>query len=803
MLSNYLKVAMRFLIRNKVFSFLNIIGLTLGIVGFFLIMQYVSYELSFDSFHENSENIYRVKSNYFLDGKLQGAFATSVPAVGPAMKDNFPAVQEYAIALPASGIISYKERSFRERKIQIVTPSFLTMFTFPLIDGNPETSLEEPNTCVVTETTARRYFGSDNPVGQTITWNNNTDLTVTGVMKDVPVNSHIKFSLLLSFKTIPERRRARFGTDWSTYSYHTYVLLRPDISPKEFDAEFAEWLKKERGQYWKSSNKLKEFLMQPIEDIHLYSHLSEELNPTEHGDWKQVYTLFVLAFLVLIIAMVNTINMASSKAMERAREVGTRKVLGASRAQLIIQFLFDSLLNNLFAFILSIGLIILLFPYYNQVTGHHLDTTIILSGRFWINLIGLFISVSFLAGLYPAIILSSFKPVAALKGRLLHSRGRVAFRKILVSVQFIASLGLITATLIIYNQINYMIKQDIGININQKLVAQVPEAVESKNISTNDTFRAEILRNPDIKSLTISSSVPGNEVIWGSRVRKLGDPDKSDKLFKIIGIDDEYIPTFQIQLLAGRNFSRERPSDLHAVILNKYAVSQFGFKNPQAAVGEKVKFAGGDEKNVIGVIENYRHLSVKTAHFPLILVTPTTYNLYYSFSYASGDKTRIIAFVSSVWDRFFPGTPFEYFFLDDFYGQQFQSEKRTSMTNGIFSLMAIIITCLGLFGLSMFSAVQRTKEIAIRKVVGASVRDVLFLLCKEYLFLIAVSMLIAWPVTYYIMVQWLQQFAARASISWMNFVLSGILMMVVSWLAVSYYTIRVARSNPTNALKYE
>lgn len=803
MLSNYLRIAMRFLFRNKIFLFLNVIGLTLGIVGCLLILQYVSYELSFDAFHEHSENIYRVKSNYYIDGKLLSALATSVPAVGPAMKDNFPAVLEYARALPKSGIISYKEKSFRERKIQIVTPSFLTMFTFPLIEGNPETALEEPNTCVITETTARKYFGSDDAIGKTITWNNEIDLTITGVMKNVPENSHIKFSLLLSFKTITESRRARLETDWSTYSFHTYVQLRPGTVRKEFDATFAQWLEQERGQYWKSSNKLKEFLLQPLEDIHLYSHLGEELNPQENGDWKQVYALFVLAFLVLIVALVNTINMASARAMERAREVGTRKVLGASRAQLIIQFLFESLLNNLFAFFLSIILIILLFPYYKQMTGHHLDITMLLAGRFWITLIGLFVSVTFLAGLYPAFVLSSFKPVAVLKGRLVHSRGRVTFRKILIVIQFIASLGLIAGTLTIYNQLNYMMKQDIGINIDQTLVVYGPEAVDSTYNSTLDAFRAEILSNPNIERFTISSCVPGNEIIWGSRVRKLGDSDKSDQLVKIIGIDDEYIPAFQIQLLAGRNFTKKRLSDLQAVIINKYAVSLLGFKNPQAAIDSKVMFPGGQEREIIGVIDNYNHMSVKTHPPPLMLRYPPTYDHFYSFKYTSGDMARTIDSVRAVWNRFFPGNPFEYYYLDDFYNQQYRSEKRTSMTNGIFSLMAIIISSLGLFGLSAFSAVQRTKEIAIRKVVGASVGDILFLLSKEYLFLITISMVIAWPAAYYIMVQWLQQFAARISISWMSFALSGISVMLVSWLAVSYNTIRAARSNPINALKYE
>lgn len=800
--SNYLLSAFRNITKNKAFSILNLLGLSVGIAACLLLLQYVFYEHSFDKFHKNSENIYRVRYDGYMKGELMFACAAAVPAVGPAMKDNFPEVLEYSWAFPDDGIITTGENiSFRERKFQVANPSFLKMFDWGLIRGDTS-ALTKPYTVVITESTAKKYFGNDDPIGKEIIFWGEHSCEVRGVIRDVPENSHIKFTVLVSAETLHQLSDNQSRTAWGWYDFNTYILLEEGTDPLIFQQKFAEWLAEERKEEWGKYDGYQEFILQPLEDIHLHSDLLQESEPDENGDADAVFMLSLIALFVLIIAWVNYINLSSSRALERAREVGIRKVVGAHRRQLIRQFLSEALLMNLLAAGISILIVALILPYFNQLTGRNLSMSLFGEPFFWAGLSILFLAGALLSGLYPAFVLSSFKAVEVVKGKFSTSGHGYVLRKILVVFQFTASVAFIAGTILIYSQLRYMRNQDLGINIDQTLVLRGPGiGIDTTFTEKFRTFKNEINSIAGIEHLTASTNVPGDEIFWASGIRREDEEQNRGVMYKI-GMDEDYIPAFDIKLLAGRNFSPEFGTDDLGVIINAKSVSFLGYDSPAAAIGQKVRL-DGEDRHIIGVIADYHQMSLKQEPIPLLYRYYPAQEDFFAMKINPVRTDQAIAELKSKYDEFFPGNPFDYFFLDEFYNRQYRIEKQIVVAVGVFSLVAIIIAALGLFGLSSYTTLQRTKEIGIRKINGASVNRILTLLSKEYVELILLAILIASPLTWWVIGKWLDNYPYQAGISWLVFFITGLLVILFALLAVGIQTVHAANTNPAESLKYE
>jgi len=801
MLLNYILAFFRQATRNKIFTILNLLGLSVGMAAFMLLLQFVVYENSFDEFHQNSDNIYRIRYDGYRNGQRMFACAAAVPAVGPAMKNNFPEVLEYSWAFPMSGVLTNDQNvSYRERKIQVATPSFLSMLDWGMIVGD-SSALSMPNTIVITESTARKYYGDEDPIGRTLQFGDEMEFEIRGLIKDVPENSHIKFSALVSAETLHEWSEGASRNAWGWYDFNTYILLEEGADPLVFQEKFAEWLAEERKEEW-GDDGFEDFILQPLEDIHLHSDLLQESEPEEQGDANSVMILAIIAMAVLGIAWINYINLASSRALERAREVGIRKVVGGQKKQLIIQFLSESLLMNILAAGISLLLVALFLPYFNQLTDRALSLSLFGEPLFWTGLVLLFLFGAFMAGLYPAFVLSSFKPVLVLKGKFSQNGRGLLMRKVLVVFQFTASVALIAGTFLVHSQVKYMQEMDLGVSIDQKMVLRGPGSVTDTLFQEiYQTFKAEVNRLGGIDQLTSSSNIPGDEIFWASGIKRLDEEEYRGVIY-VIGMDEDYLPAFDIDLLAGRNFSPEYGTEDLAVIINQRAVDFLEFPTPEDAIGKKVNFHN-EERLIVGVINDYHQMSLKQEPIPLIYRYFPASDDYFTMTVDLNQLDASMANLEKLWNQFFEGNPFETFFLDEFFDRQYRIEKQLNTAVGFFALVAILIAALGLFGLSSYTTLQRTKEIGIRKVNGASSGRILRLISKDYLILIIISVIIASPVTWLLIRRWIEAFPYQVPLHWWVFLYTGILALGIALAAVSIQTLRAANSNPTESLKYE
>lgn len=804
MLKNYLLIALRNLKRHKAFSVINILGLAIGMAVCILIMQYVNFENSYDKFHNNYENIYRVQFNIIRNGEIVVECAAAVPAVGPEMKENFPEVLEYCRAFPTSGIITYNQKSFRERKIQAVTPSFIKMLSFPLIKGDPETALVGANRAVITESTAKRFFGDEDPIGKVVYWNGNVDFEITGVCADVPDNSHLKFSVLISHDTLRKFWGESVDTAWGWYDYNTYVMLADGTDYKEFDNKFEKWLSEKFAEDWKKYDSRTEFPLQPIASIHLYSDLLQESEPTENGDGTAVKFLTIIAFFILLIAWVNYINLSTSKAMERAKEVGVRKVSGAQKTELIKQFMLESLILNLISLLFAFVIVKLAFPLFVTITDSKMPLDIFANIETWIWLTIIFFGGSVISGLYPAFILSSYKPIVVLKGVMKNTKRGSVLRKSLVVFQFFISVALISCVLIVFNQMSYLRNKDLGINLKETLVIKSPGVFASDSLRNGivETFKQEIMALASVKSVTVSTNVPGVEIFWGQGSHSDVQSSKESEVMYLAGIDHDFITSFNLKLIAGTNFTPNIKQDQTEALVNRAAVKRFGFEKPEDIIGKTI-YISDDTLTVKGVLENFNQMSLKTNIIPLAFPFMQFADGYYSLKINSGDLENTISQVKSKWEQLFPGNPFDYFFLDDHFNKQYKKDLQFGTVFGVFSGLAIFIACLGLFALASFSAVQRTKEIGVRKALGATVNSIVVLLAKDFMKLIALGIVFAVPVTYVVMNKWLETFAYRVNISGWIFILSALIVAFIASITIAWQTIKTAVSNPVEALKYE
>ncbi len=812
MLKNYFTIASRTYFRNKTITLVNILGLAMGMAAFIFLVLYISYERSYDTFHENSANIYRLQYNYYEEGEQIRALATSVPAIATVLKENFSEVEDYARAtrqfLEYAAFTCNTNVSFRAHQIFIVTPSFLTMFDFPLLQGDPETALSEPLKAVITDSLAKEYFGAEDPIGKVITYNNRYDFEITGVSQDVPSNSHFKFDVLLSYKSLPhiarlEKDSNRGEMDWRWAGFYTYIALKPGTDSQIFQEKINQWLKTERSEAWEKDHYRQEFLFPPLEDIHLSSNLAEEVVPDEQGDGNAVKVLSLIAIFILVLAWVNYINISTSRAMERSKEVGIRKISGALRKELVKQFFFEYVGIILVAAVFTSLIVLELKPYFTQLTGADFSFRFLFQSPFWLDLTIIFFAGTFFAGIYPALILSAFKPVIILKGKLSKSAKGIRLRRFLVSGQLAISVALIAGTFIVFHQISFMLNRDLGIDIDQAIVVHAPgmnmapPPVFANNLSA---FKEEIVSHPRIQSVTTATSVPGEEVLWEKYIRKFEDHPTMAFPIRVVGIDYDFIPAFDVRLLAGRNFTESFTTDEQALILNETAIRELGYENPQEAINRKVNMWGQDW-SIIGVLD-YHQQSLKTSQIPIAYLLSGNRGFVVIKLYPEG-LHQTMAWIKQKWNLCFPGIPYDYFFLDESFNRHYKNDRIFGRIFILFSGLTIFIACLGLFALASQNSVQRTKEIGIRKAVGASVRNIYVLLSKEFLRLVLLASIVAIPFTYYQMNKWLQNFAYRINIQWWVFAAAWAIVTAVVLLTISYQSFKAALANPVDALRYE
>jgi putative ABC transport system permease protein len=794
MFKNYFKIALRNLWKHKVFSFINIMGLTVGITACFLIFLYVSFELSYDSFHSKADRIYRIVCDIKTPTEVINSDRPAW-AVPPNAKDEFPEVESFVRIADGDNVLMRKgDIKFNQENVMWADSSFFKVFDFKLLKGNPQTALKEPLSIVFSETAAKKYFGNTNPIGQTLLITGDAyPAKVTGIMKDIPENSVIKGDVVLSMSTITQKFNQRLDSQWSNYGALAYLLLKPGTDAKALEKKFPSFLQRRNGTEMKQIQMYVTLFLEPLKDVYLRS----TRNGSKNGNINNVYIFSVIAIFILLIACINFINLTTARSAERAKEVGIKKVVGAEKIHLMRQFIGESLMVSLIALLLAVGLSSLLLPLFNQLAGKTVSIGIFSNMYYLLILFLAAIGIGLVASVYPALVLSSFKPVVVLKGRFATGTRGIILRKGLVIAQFTISIALIIGTIIVYNQMNYMRSQDLGFNKNQMMI------IDTNGDPAKKTFQQAITGLPGVKSTAMSSSVPGG-----------GNPGAYSEIENIKGdlqianldlyfVDFDYINNYKIKMVAGRGFSRDFATDTtQAMVLNEAAVKMFGYTSPQQAIGKRFK-QWGREGKIIGVMKDFHFRSLQEPIKPLSMrIEPDGCNLV-SINVSTANLTATTGAIENKWKTLIPNRPFSYYFLDEFFDRQYRSEDRFGKLFLNFAVLAIFISCLGLLGLAWYSTMQRTKEIGIRKVMGASVSNIISLLSKDFLKLVFISFFIAAPVAWYFMHQWLEDFAYRTNINWWIFVIAGVAAMLIALFTVSFQAVRAAISNPVKSLRTE
>lgn len=804
MIRNYLTSVWRYISRNRAFTTINILGLVIGMTAFMLIAQYVLHELSYDGFWKNSKAVYRVQLDRYDKGELSTRWAAGCLGIGPDLKATFPEVKQYVRMTQSNALLSYGDAFFKEEAVYYASQDFFAVFGYPLLAGVDTSALKGPNKIVLSKTLAKKYFRDQDPIGKTIRNNGEVDYLVTGVYEDLPANSHMKVDALLSFATYARlvgRNDESELKEWDWDGFLTYILLNDHVNVKDLEAKLPAYVEKEEGEGLKRFNASMVFHLMPVTNIHLDSDFIGEFKT--NGNRDSTYFLLIVAVLILIIAWINYINLSTAKSIERAREVGVRKVMGGFRWQLIQQFLMESLLLNTVAVLLAIGIVAALTPWFGDITGREIGYLLFKKNLFWLWMVVLIVFGALLSGLYPAFVLSAFKPVEVLKGRFNNTNQGVFFRKGMVVLQFMASVALIVGTYTVYTQINFMRDQKLGVDINQTLVMRSPNIVDSTYISKFEVFKNTIEQYPEVASVCASTSIPGASPDWNAGgIRRLSQREDEQKQYRVIMMDHDFIDSYGLHVVAGRKFSGDVPNEHESVLLNEAGARHMGFVKIDDAIDDYINF-WGDTFRIVGVLKNYRQESLKKDFEPLIFRYNKAPGGYYSIKFNTANVKESLTRFENDWKEFFPGNPFNYFFLDDHYNKQYQADQQFGKVFGLFSGLAILIACLGLFGLSSLTVIQRTKEIGVRKVLGASVKSILVLISKDYLLLMGVAILLATPLTWWIMNNWLQEFANRISLAWWIFALPSLLVILVALVTVSIHTWQAARTNPATALRYE
>ncbi|MCK4932574.1 MAG: ABC transporter permease [Candidatus Aminicenantes bacterium] len=806
MFNNYLKIALRNIFKHKGYSLINIVGLAIGMACCLLILLYIQDELSYDRYHENADRIYRVIEEVRLEGV--GEESSSMPfPTGDTLPLEYPdaveaSVRFFNFQLPTMSVQygTSDEKLFNEPRFFFADSAVFQVFSFEMIEGDPKKALEEPNTIVITEAMAEKYFEDEDPMGKTLRWQNGVNLRVTGVIKDVPPNSHFQFDFLGSFATLRRLFGGNLPQNWYWNPCWTYILLRDGVSADSLQAQFPALVQK----YFPDSIKNKVVVkLQPLKDIHLFSHLDYEINP--NSDISYIYIFSAIAVFVLLIACINFMNLATARSANRGREVGMRKVLGAYRTQLIKQFLGESMILCVIAAVLSVLIIEIVLPAFNAFSGKILSTDYFTGGSLLAGLIVITLTVGILSGIYPAFFLSGFDPVKVMKGTLERGGKSSAFRKVLVVVQFAISIVLIIGTIICFQQLNYLRNTKLGFNKDQ--IVMLP-AYGTALARWYERFRERILQDPHISQVAAMEDVLGAKYQTGSFIPE-GTSESNMQQIPLLVVTHDFIETFDMEMVSGRSFSKEFPTDItEGIIINESASKRFGW-SPEEALGKRLRQQNDLMLKVVGVVKDFNYASLSQPITPFVLEMPRNPGQmnnrmrYVAVRTSAADLQQTIGFLRSTWEEVVPNRSFDFFFLDDELDKLYHAEEQMGRVFGVFTILAIVIACLGLFALASFTTELRTREIGIRKVLGAQAFGIVILLSKEFAKWVLIANVIAWPVAFYIMERWLDGFAHRTVIGIPTFIVAAILAFAISILTVSFQAFKAALSDPVKSLRYQ
>lgn len=789
MIKNHFKIAWRNLIKSKSFSILNILGLSIGMACSILILLWVQNEVSYDKFHKDAERTYRFIVN-------SGDFKTAVSSagMGPDLRDELSGIESVVRTTKFENVLfNVGDAVYEENHFMYVDDNFLSFFDFPLVQGEESTALKDPNTIVLTASMAKKYFGKQDALGKNIILNNSENWKVTGVLKDLPPNSHFKFDFIAPISTIATTNENFLNKTWGNFDFYSYFKLNKNVALSDTGVTDLETkinaIAKER-----LDNDTFNFRLQPLADIHLYSDL--QIDVAGHGNIQYVNIFFIVALFILLVACINFMNLSTARSAKRAKEVGLRKAIGAQRGQLIFQFLSESILLSCISLIVAVALVFLALPFFNEISGKGLSIDIA-DGNFWLGLLIIVLVTGFIAGSYPALYLSGFSPIKVLAGNLKKTGGNLIFRNGLVTVQFVISAVLIVGTGVVYNQLNFIKDKNLGFDKSNMIIIPFRGEMDEKQ----DALRATLEQNPLLKNYSIFNNMPTNldtgsmDIVWEGK-------DENDGLvIPNLGMDDRFIDLFGVEVLVGRAYSEEFTINDKNLIINETLMKLMG-KSLDDIIGEKLDYNGTDAQ-VIGVVKDFHFKPLQYDIEPLVLRQRDNDPRFLAIRTTMNQTQASIIALENIYTELNPAFPFSYSFLDSDLENMYDGEQQMGMIFNMMALLALFISCLGIYGLSAFMAEQRIKEIGIRKVLGATTLSLVNLLSKDFFKLVLLALVIAIPLSWYYLNEWLQVFAYRISISWWMFVIAGAVVLLITLITVSYQSIRTAKVNPAKSLRSE
>jgi putative ABC transport system permease protein len=801
MFENYLKTAYRNIKKHLGYSLINVAGLAIGMACCILILFFVFDELSYDKFHENHARIYRVTRKWFnADGVVNLHLGHVAPPVAPLLKNDFPEIVHAVRLIGVGGLLVGRDSAFyEESRFFFAEEDLFKVFTFDMIAGDPDTALRDPFSVVITDEMAERYFGMEDPIGQSLAIqasSQKADMKVTGVIKPLPHNSHFHADFLGSFTTYEAIVGDQELQNWGSNNYATYLLMQEGYDIERLKAQLDPFIDRHYGEGLSQRTKLE---LQRLTDIHLYSHLDSEIEA--NSDITYVFVFSIIALFILLIACVNFMNLATARSASRAKEVGLRKIIGAQRPQLIRQFLSESIITAIISLMIAIGVVLAVLPTFNRFIGRNLSLNISGNVSIFLSLFLIAIFVGLLSGIYPAVFLSAFKPIRVLKGNLDAGKKGFSFRTVLVIFQFAISIILIICVGVVSRQLDFMRTRNLGFDEEHVVVLPSSPAI----ISRLEGFKTRLIQNPNILSISAAKRVPSGRLLDSAGARVLSGETSQPIDFRIaqLRVDYDYIPTFKMEMAAGRNFSREMGTDpTQAFIINETAAKRIGWKSPEEAIGKGFGY-GRRNGQIIGVVKDFHFESLHQEISPIVMFLSKTDMSQISIRIASENIPQTMAFLKDIWAEMRPNYPFSYYFIDENFDQLYKSEEKLGRIFSYFAFLSVLIGCLGLFGLASYSSERRTKEIGIRKVLGASSPSISFLLSKEFTKWVLLANVIAWPAAYLIMSWWLQNFAYRSGIGIGTFFLAGGIAWGIAFLTVSYQALKASIADPVTALKYE
>lgn len=806
MLRQYFKTTFRIFAKNKLVSVINLSGLTIGLAASILIVLYVNFEFSYDQSHGNGDRIFRVESNFYEGEVLTDQWATSAFGYGKAMKDNIPGIEDFArISLDQTEqTVGYKNEFFRESTITFADPAYFSFFDFELREGDRENLINEPNTVVITKNVASKLFGDRSAIGEVLSFSTTyetRECKITGVIENLPENSHVKFDYFISFNSLPAWKKEF----WYIHEVYTYVLLDQDYSPELVEAAFPAMAEK-----YKTAESLRDktwgVSLVPLKNIYLNSWKQYERETK--GNQTALYSLLIVAVVIMVIAWGNYINISIARSYERTKEIAIRKFNGAGRSALFQQFILEAVVTNLLSLVLSGILLVLAIPYFNLLIDASLSLSALTENSFLTFYLLIFFLGTCISGLYPALILSSYKPIETIRGQVKTGKSKFSPTRILMTIQFAMSLLLITGTIIVYQQIQFMQAGSLGVNIHKKIALKFPAKTDNLE-QRMKSFSEQLKNRHDIRNVTLSGSVPGMAVaMFLSNKRVSGSSAGQNRLYEMLTVDYDYLDTYQIPMLAGRPFDREFGHERDKLVVNESSLRLLEIATPEEAIGQDVLIEGQSEPfKIIGVTRNWHQKSLTNDYTPIMMILNDAISWlgprYITIDFTSQNTNELMAGIGQNWKGYFENSSFDYFHVNNFFDAQYKNEKNHGTLLTLFTILALFISCLGLFALTSHAANKRIKEIGVRKVLGASISSIVVLLSKEVIYLIGLGVVIAVPLSILLMNNWLGNYPFRIEIEWYVYGLSILVLTAISLTTAIGQSLKVARANPIEALKYE